>query len=262
MASQRHHKRRRKNKGRFRALYQVLAVLTVLIAVTVGCIVFFRVNTMTVEGNSRYTQEEILEISGIQSGDYLVLMNKGQITKQIRQQLPYVEAVSIQRVLPDGVVIKVRESAVAVAVQSSGQWWLVNSAGKLLEPVTSARADRCAKLTGVELLAPETGSFAVVSEEDSIHWAYALEFLTVLDERGDLSKLDSLECGSTGKFTAGYGGKYTLLLPNVFADEAFNYAKLMSLLDEAMPELEEGDQNVVDFTLWESTGKIFARRSE
>ena len=40
MASQRRHNRRRKTKGRFRALYQVLSILLILIAVTAGCIVF------------------------------------------------------------------------------------------------------------------------------------------------------------------------------------------------------------------------------
>lgn len=262
MASQRRHKRRKKSRGRFRGLYQVLSVFLIFLVLVAGSIVFFRVNTVTVQGNNRYSQEEIVEISGIENGDSLVLMPKNQIARKIRQQLPYVEAVAIRRALPDGVVIQVRESAVAVVIRGGGQWWLVNSAGKLLETVPSGKVSQYAKLTGVELLAPETGVQAVVSEEDAVHWQYALEFLATLDERGDLSELDSLECGATGKFTAGYGGRYTLLLPTVFADEAFNYGKLMSLLDEALPELEHGSQNVVDFTLWESTGKIFARRSE
>ena len=61
MASQRRHNRRRKTKGRFRALYQVLSILLILIAVTAGCIVFFRVNTITVEGNQKLSLIHISE---------------------------------------------------------------------------------------------------------------------------------------------------------------------------------------------------------
>lgn len=261
MASQRRHNRRRKTKGRFRALYQVLSILLILIAVTAGCIVFFRVNTITVEGNQKYTQEDIIAASGIQSGDFLAVLNTSRSARLLRTGLPYVEAVSIRRTLPDGVVIRVEECAVAAAVQSDGDWWLINSAGKLLENVSAAQAETHAELTGIELLAPEVGSTAVVAEEDSVRWSAALDFLATLDERGDLDKLDSLECGTPGTFTAQYDGRYTLLLPTAFSKEESSYGRLMSLLDEFYPTLEEGDQTVVDFTLWEDTGKIFNRRS-
>lgn len=102
---------------------------------------------------------------------------------------------------------------------------------------------------------------AVVAEEDSARWSSALDFLSTLDVRGDLSKLNALDCGTAGTFTVQYDGSYTLLLPTAFSKDESSYEKILSLLDAAYPELEEGDQNVVDFTLWESTGKIFARRS-
>ena len=248
MAERRRHNRRKK-RGRMNGLYRVIAVLLVLAAVGAGCVVFFRVRSIQVEGAARYTSEEIVAASGLEEGSYLAL-------------LPYVERAAIRRVLPDGVVITVEESTVAAAVNSQGQWWLVNSAGKLLEVVDEAGAEGRPQLTGVELITPAPGMNAIVGQEEENRWNSALELLRALDARGELSKPSGVDCSTAGSLTARYGGRYTLLFPTSVeyqgvTEEQFAY--FLDLLDQSMPQLEEGGQNLVDFTLWESTGRIHAR---
>lgn len=262
MAAQRRHNRRRRARGRFRGLYRVLAVLLVLAAVTAACIVFFRIQTIRVEGAARYAEAEIVRASGLKTGDYLALMDPVRIQRQLRAQLPYIERVSVHRVLPDAVVITVEECAVAAALQDRDQWWLVNAAGKLLEAVPQAQG--CPVVTGVTLLTPAVGVPAIVSDQEENRWSCALELLSALEARGELTRLNSLDCGSTGVFTARYDGRYTLLLPTTIeyqyvTREQFDH--FLSLLEQIRPQIEEG-QDVIDFTLWESTGKIFARVSK
>ena len=60
---------RRKNRGRFGPLFKLLCVVAVVVALTVGATVFFRVEQVTVSGNRRYTEEEIIAASGIELGD-------------------------------------------------------------------------------------------------------------------------------------------------------------------------------------------------
>ena len=56
MAQERRHKSRsRRRRGRFGFFYKLLSVLLVAAALTTACVVFFRVNNITVIGNSRYT---------------------------------------------------------------------------------------------------------------------------------------------------------------------------------------------------------------
>lgn len=261
MAERRRHNRRKK-RGRMNGLYRVIAVLLVLAAVGAGCVVFFRVRSIQVEGAARYTSEEIVAASGLEEGSYLALLDTVSMARQIRARLPYVERAAIRRVLPDGVVITVEESTVAVAVNSQGQWWLVNSAGKLLEVVDEAGAEGRPQLTGVELITPAPGMNAIVGQEEENRWNSALELLRALDARGELSKLSGVDCSTAGSLTARYGGRYTLLFPTSVeyqgvTEEQFAY--FLDLLDQSMPQLEEGGQNLVDFTLWESTGRIHAR---
>ena len=120
MASARHNRRRRRGRGRFGPLFKLLCAAAVVLALTVGATVFFRVETVVVTGNSRYTQEEVVAASGIEVGDNLYAMNKFHVQQQIREQLPYVSEVSIQRGLPSTILIQVTESQAAAQVMPSG----------------------------------------------------------------------------------------------------------------------------------------------
>lgn len=266
MARQRRHNRTRRARGRFRGLYQFICILLILGAVFAACIVFFRVQHIQVEGQHRYTQEEIIRVSGVEEGDYLVLLDKYRIQRQIRAQLPYVERVSPRRVLPDTVVITVVETTAAAALQHQDKWWLVSSSGKLLETVSQQQAAGYPIVTGVDLLTPEAGANALVSEEEQNRWDCALNLLTALEQREQISQLNHLECGA-GSFTARYAQTYTLLLPTTIdyscvTTEQFSY--FLSQLEHVLSDLAEakGGQDLVDFTLWESTGHIYARQSK
>ena len=128
MAARRSRKGRRRNRGRFGGLYKLLSILLILAAIILGCVVFFRVNTMLVEGNSRYTAEEVIAASGVQQGDNLFALNKSHMISQILTRLPYVDDLSIQRKLPDTLVFYVTESVPVAWVESGGTCWLLDSA--------------------------------------------------------------------------------------------------------------------------------------
>lgn len=265
MADRRRRHNRRRSRGAVNGVYRVVVVILALAAVTAGCIVFFRVRTIQVEGTARYTPEEVVEASGLAEGSYLALLDTMRMTRQIRAQLPYVERASVRRLLPDTVVITVEESAVSAAVRGQDQWWLVNGAGKLLEPVTAEQAAAHTVITGLELISPAPGLPAMVAEEEENRWNCAVALLSALEGRGDLSRLNSLDCSAAGQFSARYDGRYTLLLPTTVKytpTTEENFLHFFTLLDQALPQLEQGGQNLVDFTLWESTGRIYARYEE
>ena len=119
MARQRRHSRPSRRRGRFGGLYKVMSVLLIAAAVITACVVFFRVNAIQVEGNVRYTPEEIIDASGIQLGDNLIALSRGRISAGIRAQLPYVEGVAIHRSYPDKLVIRVTERVAAASVDSA-----------------------------------------------------------------------------------------------------------------------------------------------
>ena len=146
---------RRRRRGRFSFLTKLLCILLIAGAVVAALTVFFKVQSITVSGNARYTSEEVVAASGIEIEDNLFLLNKYSAAQAIFEKLPYVEEATINRALPDTIVITVwvvplrlrlLKSSAAVSV------WLWRSTVNLLHlrslPVTWMR-QRVSNLSAV-----------------------------------------------------------------------------------------------------------------
>ena len=120
MASPRNKRKRKRGKGRLGPLFKLLCAGAVAVALTMGATVFFQVETVAVTGNSRYSQEEIIQATGIQTGDNLFRMNKFQIAHQVLHCLPYVEEITIRRSLPSTIVITVKEWDAVARIEAPG----------------------------------------------------------------------------------------------------------------------------------------------
>ncbi|MCC8065328.1 MAG: FtsQ-type POTRA domain-containing protein [Clostridiales bacterium] len=130
----RKHQSKRKNGGNLNGLYLVISVVLILAVILGGSIVFFKINAIEVEGNVHYTEEEIVDASGVNLGDNLLLTRDTTVVARLLTQLPYVSSVTLSHKLPDTLVITVAESDAQAAIyDGSGSWWLMDSNGKLLE---------------------------------------------------------------------------------------------------------------------------------
>ena len=113
---------------------RLVIMLALVAAVVFGVAVFFKVSRVEVQGNSLYSAEQVVQASGIETGDNLLTLNKATVAGNIITQLPYVEKVSVGRSMPDAVILEVQESTARFAVMSdTNVIWLINSSGKALE---------------------------------------------------------------------------------------------------------------------------------
>lgn len=248
MARQRKHTVRRRRRGRFRVFYKLLSILLVTVAVVAACLVFFRVNTVTVEGNDRYTAQEVVEASAIQVGDNLIALSKSQVASRIRTQLPYVESVSIRRQFPDGVTLTVKERSAAASVPSSDGRWLISAQGKVLE---REQGHKVVKVNGVQAVTPFAGGTLQVEEEEKVTLGYVLALLTALEEQGLLDQCTELDCTSDVSMTLKYS-IYELKLPRGADYQRIIRLLLAALDNERMPQ---GVPGVFDFTVKE--GEVY-----
>lgn len=248
VARQRRHAPVRRRRGRFRLLYKFLAVMMVTGAVILACVVFFKINSIEVAGNVRYTQEEVIAASGIRPGDNLMMLSKSRIASAIRNQLPYVEGVSIQRVLPDRVVLRVTERMAAASVSSAEGRWLITAQGKLLEPDTGGGQ---MEISGLTALAPYAGGKIQVAEEEQSTLSYVLELLHELESRGILEQCSALDCSAATSMTLHYG-IYRIKLPRG-GDYSYHVSLALSALDSGLSSgmLQEGQGGTLDLTVTE-----------
>ena len=238
-------RRRARRRGRFSGLYKLLSALLILAALVAGCLVFFRAEGVAVSGNERYTEEEIVRVSGVTQGENLfaLLLRRGEIADALREQLPYVEAVSIRSALPDTLVIEVRECRAAAYIRYEGADWLLNAGGKLLERVTDGETGDTVELTGVTALQPSPGTQLAVSQEESRKLEDALALLGALEERGLLAGADSIDLSSDSRIEMRYEDRLTVRL--AYASDYDYDAKALAA---AIDYLGSEERSVVDLT--------------
>lgn len=131
MAHQRYKRRKRKTIGRF--ILNMLLLCFMSLAVVMGATVFFKIETIVVEGNNHYTQEEIIAATNIELGENLFALKKEEISKKITYILPYVQTLEIKLNLPTGIKLMVQEQAGMVELVTEDGIWYMGVQGKLLE---------------------------------------------------------------------------------------------------------------------------------
>jgi cell division protein FtsQ len=255
MAKQRqrkHKKKQRRSRGRLAKIYQFLSAVLIVAAIVAGCIVFFKVQEISVSGNSRYTAEEIISATGIQIEDNLYLLNKFDIRAKVLQELPYIQDMTIRRRLPDTILITVEESAPVAAISDSGQWWLMDGEGKLLEQ-SSGRGSAMA-VYGLTPLVPSVGGHLAVDEEQSLRYQAMMSILEQLEKYDLLDRIDSMDLTSdTEVIMSMDDGRFGVEVPMV-CDFERKFRMWSSALDS--DRLTETDQGMWNLTLEDSVNLI------
>lgn len=246
MAARRSNKRKRPNRGRFSLLYKIISVLIILVVVAAGCVVFFRVEEVSVNGGSRYTAQEIIDASGIEKGDNLFLIGRSRTARRIYSTLPYVDEVNIRHVLPDEVVITVTERVPAAVVPGGERWWIVDIKGKILEEVSAPAQAGVAEVKGLSALLPAVGTSLAVEEGDSSRLESLLELLTALAQRGILEQVASIDLSSSAEVAMVYEDRLTVKMR---MSDDFMWQTRVLTESIAQGIIQPNETGIVDLTL-------------
>lgn len=183
-SSQSRRRRRRARRGGAPTVLVLLCVLVAAVAIITAMTIFFKVQTFTLTGQTRYSKEELVAASGIEVGDNLILFDKFGAIDRIFDDFPYLDTVQMRRRYPDRIEIIVTECVPIAMIddlpgtmpdpedeektlQVGGTgWWLMDKDGKLLERVHSASHPELTRITGVTMLEPQIGQKAKFLQED------------------------------------------------------------------------------------------------
>ena len=256
MAAARNNRRRRRGRGRFGGLLKVLCALAVLVALTMGATVFFQVEQVEVNGNHRYTAEEVIAASGIQVGDNLYHMNKFAVAREMLEELPYTRELLIRRRLPSTIVITMTEWDAVARVQAppagtvvpgegenppevAREDWLISVGGKLLEP--AADDSTGILITGITPIMPRAGTKLALPQEEAEKSAALLNLLQELEGLSLLERVTTVDLAAA-HMTMGFDGRFEVKLP-LTGD--LNYKLRVLVVDG---QLEPGDAGELDLT--------------
>ncbi len=97
---------------------------------------FFTTRHVDVTGNVRLSREMVLQYGGIKEGDNCLAVSIAKVERNLRRT-PWVEEVSVKRLLPDRFVIKLKERMPSFWVHKDGVLYYANERGGIIAPVES-----------------------------------------------------------------------------------------------------------------------------
>lgn len=127
-------KRKKRNKFRKVLIWFAVAIVLISVMVVLSLTVFFHIESINVNGNERYSAEEILAQCTINAGENLFLADTDSAADRIEQSLPYIYNAEITRKLPSSIEINITEAEPSYYIENGEKGYiLLDNRFKVLE---------------------------------------------------------------------------------------------------------------------------------
>lgn len=218
-----------------------LMFVLVIVAVIFVMSVFFRVSDIRVEGNTHYTDEEIIRAIDIEEGDNLFFFDRFAATGRVFSKLPYIERVFVERALPNKVVITVEESTAMAYLEVGEEQWTMDHTCKILGKVAEGEEETLIPIVGIwpgtlligEQMTREDGDLEAVE--------YLQEILDQIQARGLTEQVSRIDFSNPKSPEFSYGGRYTVVLGS-----HNNVERKFGMFVAVLDMLKEGDVGVIN----------------
>ena len=146
-AAERELRERRKKKGGSNVVYYVMtAILAVIIFSILSVTVLFNADRIVIEGESDYSDEQIITASGLEGTENLVRLNTAGIPERILDKLVTLDSVKVDKVFPSTIKITVERSVPMAEFYYGGKNYVISHIGRVMQ-IDSSKAD-CMQILG------------------------------------------------------------------------------------------------------------------
>ena len=230
--------------------YLLLFLVVIGTALTLSLTVLFRVETIEVKGESRYSAEEILKASGLETGGNLFLADIDSASDAVEKKLPYIGKAEIRRVLPSSLEIEVSKEQVAGVVLDDTQYILVGVSGKVLERLTE-QPEGYPLVKGMAVQSAAIGTQIVYQDSEKTS---VFEKLTQAISELGLEKVTEIDLTDAYSTTVLYDDRILLKLgtPTSFKEKLLTF---LTLLEKG--SLTETDRGTLDLSLVVETDRSY-----
>lgn len=185
-------RQRRNNMKRYYAITMLFLVFIVMFA----CLTFvFQASNIQINGVSLYREDQIYSVGGITKGANLVRLDTEAIEKRLKDNLVYLDEVSVKKKYPSTLVVECTEAKKSADIKTGESFSVLSSSGRILE-VDNAAQDK--DIPVVEGLDIKNNKVGVELESKDSKKAEILEtVLQAMDKTGlsGISKIDIKDKG-------------------------------------------------------------------
>ena len=213
----------------------------VIVSVIFVMSVFIRVSDIQVEGNVHYTDEEIIQAIDIEEGDNLFFFDRFAALSRVFAKLPYVREVTVERSLPNKVIITVEESQALAYIVLGEEKWTIDQDCKVLGKATEDELEGLIPIKGVSPGTLLIGEDLTTSDGDTAIVRYIAEVLYQMEERGLYTQVGTIDFTDPKNVRFDFADKFVVKIGDSSKVE-YKFGMLMSVLSQLLV----GDVGVID----------------
>lgn len=232
-------KKKKRNQRRKYAFYTVLTVFFVVTVTVLSLTVFFNISDIAVTNNAYYTADEIIAASGLEQGQNMFRLNKFKVIQKIKDSLPYLSEVTIDRHLPVGIEIIVTETKPYLALEQDGTCYILDETLKILQ-MTDALPEGLPLVTGLTVSEAVLGR-PITAENGEDTRLYALT--AALKERIGDGVVTAIDVTASYDVTFEYKGRVKVMVGTVD-----DIDKKLQLVKYVLDENRSNEQAEIDVT--------------
>ena len=213
----------------------------VIVAVIFVMSVFFRVSDIQVRGNTHYTDEEIIRAIDIEEGDNLFFFDRFAALSRVFAKLPYIDEVTVERSLPNRVIITVTESQALAYIVLGEENWTIDHNCKVLGKANDDELQGLIPILGISPGTLMIGETLETADGDEQIVEFIAEVLEQLEGRGLYTRVGRVDFTDPEQVEFTLGDKYTVRIGNSSAID-YKFGMLISVLSQLL----EGDVGIIN----------------
>ncbi len=237
--SQEEYLRARRRRGFSRPLIFVVVVVASIFVLSL----FFRVEDIQVDGNTHYTDEEIIRAIDIEEGDNLFFFDRFAAIARVFSKLPYIEEVSLKRALPDKITISVTESSALAYLILGDEEWTMDHNCKILGKAAEGETVQLVPIVNFDPGTLFIGEQLTAADGNEDPVSYLREILIQIEGRNMVDSIDRVDFENPNSPEITYNGRFTFVLGRYSM-----VSQKFAMLSGVLQTLKDGDAGVVDLS--------------
>lgn len=225
--------RKRRKRGSYVIYYITLGVISFLIFAILSVTVLFNAEQIIVEGETIYSDEEIIAASGLKGNENLVRLNTGGIPGRILDALVSLDSAKVKKEFPSTIRIIVEPAVPMANFYYAGKNYVISHVGRVMS-IESEKA-QCMEVVGYQ-----PGESVVIGDYIKAANPEQDKLISLISDalaRAGIANITKLDISDTLSIVLTYEDRIKITIGNTISlDEKLKIAK--ELIDNHIGEAE------------------------
>lgn len=226
----------------FSILLKIMGACVICCAIFFAMTIFFKIQHITVTGDNPYSNEDVIDASGIEIGENTFFVNKFASIAKIYQECPYIDTIVMRRHLPSELEIAVTKCIGIAQIDYQGFPYIIDKNGKILAKKTADDTNRYITVLGCEPNSMEIGKYIDFLQKEKEKTL--LNVLLMAQKYGIIEQIENVNIDKLYNLTFEYTDRFTVVLGS--AEKMEDKFKLLLAVEDELASAEKGTIDISD----------------